>query len=77
MKQAVSPVVVAVIAIVVLAAVGYFGYRAVAGGPATGGSRPPAAQDTQKMREQYQNYGEMRGRGTGGQQGQTGYPTGR
>jgi hypothetical protein len=60
MKQSISPAVMAAIIVVVVAVIGFFGYKAFMGGPASGGSKPAAAQDGAKFQQQYQNYGQQR-----------------
>jgi len=68
MKEKVSPAVAAVIVVVVVAVIGYFGFRTLTGGNRSGVSdsaKPSTTAQTQRMNQQYQNYGQSRGSGGG------------
>jgi hypothetical protein len=60
MKQSVSPALMVGIIVVVVAVIGFFGYKMFLSGPASGGPRPEQAMEGRKMKDQYQNYGQSR-----------------
>ena len=67
-EQRVSPAMAAVAIVVVLAVVGFLGYRVLGGGNRSGvsdSSRPATPVQSQRMSQQYQNYGQQRGGGSG------------
>ena len=66
MKDKVSPAAAVVAIIVALAIVGFFGFRLLAGNRSgvSDGAKPTPAAQTERMNQQYQNYGSQRGGGT-------------
>ena len=59
MKQSVSPAIIAVAVIGVLAVIGFFGYRYMSGSNRVSNSAKPP-DTTSQMQQRYQSYGQTR-----------------